>query len=345
MKKKLIVLIVILFSLVLHAEKPKIAVMSLEDQSGKLTEKVKNAASTLLRMQLSSSGEFIVIDETRQEKVLGDMIKEMKKESYKMCYDEKCQIPLGQALSADTILRSTVTELGGLFILGVELIDLAKEAVTKAANAEFDGTESGIGEAVKKVVYNLTVKSAQESKKLKDEEEKRKAQIKLEEEKRKKEEHDLKMKKQREAEIEKRKKEDARMAAYKKELSEAGFKRKSLALTAFLSGAVLTGTGIGLLVYSDKLDVMEHDAYTNYLGSITEDEAVKHRKDVEKYRDQEKVSKIVGGILTGAGAGLILTSIITWSVDSSDEKAVKKKYNISFSLDPVSKMAFLSVNF
>ena len=55
--------------------------------------------------------------------------------------------------------------------------------------------------------------------------------------------------------------------------------------------------------------------------------------------------KIVGGILTGAGAGLILTSIITWSVDSSAEKAVKKKYNISFSLDPVSKMAFLSVNF
>ncbi|HSW61107.1 MAG TPA: hypothetical protein VLJ60_09920, partial [bacterium] len=270
---------------------------------------------------------------------------EMKKESYKMCYDDKCQIPLGQALSADTILRSTVTELGGLFILGVELIDLAKEAVTKAANSEFDGTENGISEAVKKVVYDLTVKSAQESKKLKDEDEKRKAQMKLQEEKRKKQEQDLKMKKQREAEIERKKKEDAKMAAYKKELREAGFKRKALALTAFLSGVALTGTGIGLLVYSDKLNVMEHDAYSNYLAAITEDEAVKYRKDVEKYRDQEKVSKIVGGILTGAGIGLFVTSIVTWSVDSSGEKAVKKKYDISFSLDPISKMAFLSVNF
>ena len=89
----------------------------------------------------------------------------------------------------------------------------------------------------------------------------------------------------------KKEKEDARMAAYKKELSEAGFKRKSLALTAFLSGAVLTGTGIGLLVYSDKLDVMEHDAYTNYLGSITEDEAVKHRKDVENTAIRKKFQK------------------------------------------------------
>jgi len=334
MRKKLIFVIVLIFSFFLYAEKPKLAVMSIDDQSEKLSEKIKNSATTLLRMHLSSSGSFIVIEEGRQQKVLNDLIKEMKKESYKMCYDDKCQIPLGQALSADTILRSTVTELGGVFVLGVELIDLAKEAVTKAANFEFDGTEQGMTEAVKKIVHDLTVKSAQESKKLKDEEEKRKKQ-----------EYDLKMKKQREEEIERKKKEDAKMAAYKKELSEAGFKRKALALTAFLSGAALAGSGIGLLVYSDKLDEMEHDAYSNYLSALKEADAVKYRKDVEKYRDQEKVSKIVGGILTGAGAGLILTSIIAWSVDSSGEKAVKKKYNISFSLDPFSKMAVLSVNF
>ena len=334
MKKTLIFVVVLIFSFFLYAEKPKLAVMSIDDQSEKLSEKIKNSATTLLRMHLSSSGSFIVIEEGRQQKVLNDLIKEMKKESYKMCYDDKCQIPLGQALSADTILRSTVTELGGVFVLGVELIDLAKEAVTKAANFEFDGTEQGMTEAVKKIVHDLTVKSVKESEKLKEEEEKKTAALKKEEEQRQKKELEIKMKKEKE-----------RMSAYKKELSEAGFKRKAFALTAFLSGAALAGSGIGLLVYSGKLDEMEHNAYSDYLSALKEADAVKYRNDVEKYRNQEKISKIAGGILTGAGAGLILTSIIAWSVDSSGEKAVKKKYDISFSLDPFSKMAVLSVNF
>ena len=77
----------------------------------------KNAAQFIWRIH--------VIDETRQRKCSG-IDKEMKKESYKCAMMKSVRSLLGQALSADTILRSTVTELGGLFILGVELMISAK---------------------------------------------------------------------------------------------------------------------------------------------------------------------------------------------------------------------------
>lgn len=345
MKKKFIVLLWICFSFMLYADKPKLAVMSIEDQSGKMTEKVLNSASTLLRMHLASSGEFIVIDESRQNKMLEEIIREKKKESYKMCYDNKCQIPLGQALSADTILRSTVTELGGTYSLGVELVDLAKEAVTKAANAEFDGTEKGAAEAVKKIVRELTFKNAEETKKLKEIEEQRKKQEQLEKEQQEKAGQELKLKKEKEELLAKKKKEEERMSAYKKELKEAGLTRRTLALTSFLSGLAFTGTGIGMFVYSLQLGDKRSEAYDLYLGAETEDEAINYRKDTEEYRDKEKVTKILGGVLTGLGAGLLITGIITWSVDSSKEKEVKKKYKILFSVDPFSKTAMLTLNY
>lgn len=345
MRKKIIALFVILISFAIYADKPKLAVMAIDDQSGKLSEKIRNGATTLLRMHLSSSGQFIVIDEGRQQKMLSEIIKEKKKESYKMCYDDKCQIPLGQALSADTILRSTVTELGGTFAIGVELIDLAKEAVTKAANAEFDGTEEGIAEAVKKITHDLTVKSVEESKKQKEAEEKKKEQERIEAEKKKQMELEIIRKKEREAELLRKKQEEQKMLAYKKELHAAGSTRRAVALTTFLSGIAFSGAGIGLLVYSRQLDWKWNDSYELYLAAKTEEDAVKYRKDVEKYRDQETVTKVLGGIFTGVGAGLVLTGIIAWGVDSKAEKKVKKKYDISFSLDPFSKMAVLSISY
>ena len=345
MKKKLIVLMLICFSFVLYADKPKLAVMSIEDQSGKLTEKITNSATTLLRAHLASSGEFIVIDEGRQQKMLEEIIEEKKKESYELCYDDKCQIPLGQALSADTILRSTITELGGTFSLSVELIDLAKEAVTKAANAEFDGTEQGISEAVKKIVNELTVKSVEESKKLKEIEEQKKKQEKIEKDKKEKAEKELKLKKEREELLAKQKKEEQIRLAYKKELDQAGSTRRALALTSFISGLAFTGTGIGMFVYSKQLGEKWSDSYNLYVEADNEADAIKYRNDVEEVRDKEKVTKVLGGVFTGIGIGLITAGVITWSVDTSKEKAVKKKYKISFQVDPFSKMAFMTLNY
>jgi len=133
-------------------DKLRLAVMEFEDRSGNLSEKTLSDATEYIRGAFVASNKFIVIAKERQENA---MIQQMKKESYKLCNDKKCQIPLGQALSADTILRTTITFLGGQYTITSELIDLAKEATTKGAKATFDGDEKSLISALNEIVSQI----------------------------------------------------------------------------------------------------------------------------------------------------------------------------------------------
>ena len=136
--------------------KPKVAVMPIDDQSGKLKKKVVRAGTEFLRGQLASTGRYVVIDKSRQEAKLKALIWMQKKESYKQCYDKNCQVPLGQALAADTILRTTVTRLGRSCTLNSELVDLAKEATVGAGTADFKCKGKNLKKAIRKVMEQLT---------------------------------------------------------------------------------------------------------------------------------------------------------------------------------------------
>ena len=133
-------------------EKLKLAVMEFEDKSGKLSAETLSNATEYIRGAFVASNKFIVIAKERQENA---MIKQMKKESYKACNDKNCQIPLGQALSADTILRTTITFFAKKYTITSELIDLAKEATTKGAKATFDGSEESLNEALDDIVSQI----------------------------------------------------------------------------------------------------------------------------------------------------------------------------------------------
>lgn len=133
-------------------EKLKLAVMEFEDKSGEVSEKTLSDATEYMRNTIVSSNKYIVIAKERQEKA---MISEMKKESYQSCNDKNCQIPLGQALSADTILRTTITLFGGIYTITSELIDLAKEATISGANATFDGSEKSLRIAIENIVSQI----------------------------------------------------------------------------------------------------------------------------------------------------------------------------------------------
>lgn len=155
--KKIVFFAILLSSFFLFAEEPKskLAVMEIEDISKSLEETVLSKAAEYLRGEFVNSGGFIVIAKERQEK---EMIKQLKKESHSLCKDKKCQIPLGQALSADTILRTNINHFGGVYTINTELIDLAKEATVKGAQFKFDGTEKGLRESIDKIVAKMTGK-------------------------------------------------------------------------------------------------------------------------------------------------------------------------------------------
>ena len=156
MKKICILFLLFLFSARLFAadnEKLILAVMEFEDRSGTLSEKTLSDAAEYLRSAFANSNKFLLIAKERQEKA---MINEMKKESYKACNDKNCQIPLGQALSADTILRTTINFFGGIYTITSEFIDLAREATVIAAKQKFDGSERSLMEALDKIEEKIT---------------------------------------------------------------------------------------------------------------------------------------------------------------------------------------------
>ena len=156
MKKLALIFLMFLFGFQLFAEddddKQKLAVMEFEDLSGKLSPETLAGATEYIRGAFVASNKFIVIAKERQEKA---MIKEMKKESYKSCNDKNCQIPLGQALSADTILRTTINFFGGVYTITAELIDLAKEATVSGAKQNFDGSEKSLMQALDRIVVQI----------------------------------------------------------------------------------------------------------------------------------------------------------------------------------------------
>ena len=133
-------------------EKLRLAVMEFEDRSKKISPETLSDATEYVRASIISSNTYIVISKERQEQ---EMIKEMKKESYKACNDKNCQIPLGQALSADTIMRTTITFFGGVYTISSELIDLEKEATIIGAKKNYNGDEVAMREALDFIVEKV----------------------------------------------------------------------------------------------------------------------------------------------------------------------------------------------
>ncbi|HNT27787.1 MAG TPA: hypothetical protein PKH10_06385 [bacterium] len=153
MRKVLILLALVVVSLALSAEekKAKLAVFDTTDKSKKFSKERLIASAEFIRGEIIASNQFIVIPKERQDKIL---IKEQKKESYKECYDQKCQIPLGQALSADTIVVPTITLFDGIYTLRLEMIDLAKEATVNGATVDFTD-QKNFRDSARKAVQKL----------------------------------------------------------------------------------------------------------------------------------------------------------------------------------------------
>jgi len=136
-------------------DKLRLAVMEFEDKSGKLSKATLSNATEYIRGAFVASNKYIVIAKERQENAI---IQQMKKESHKLCNDKNCQIPLGQALSADTILRTTITFFAKKYTITSELVDLEKEATTKGAKATFNGSEESLNEALDSIVAQIVGK-------------------------------------------------------------------------------------------------------------------------------------------------------------------------------------------
>ncbi|MBM4397453.1 MAG: hypothetical protein FJ087_17420 [Deltaproteobacteria bacterium] len=120
------------------AEPPRVsvAVLDLADGTRTMSRKLLDELTDYLRARLASSGRYIVIDKTRQEEAFKRVLREQQKCRLGDAYAEpSCQIPLGQAVSADAILRASVNRVGSFFYFKAELVDLTREAAVAGATA------------------------------------------------------------------------------------------------------------------------------------------------------------------------------------------------------------------
>ena len=131
--------------------KPIVAVMPMEDETGTYSEEILRRATSYLRSSVASAEGVLVVEESRQNSKLEQIIDDKKRESYRECYDDDCQIPLGKALAADTILRASINRLDQC-VLSLTLVDLAKEAKVDGAKVSLDcrseESQSGLREAI-----------------------------------------------------------------------------------------------------------------------------------------------------------------------------------------------------
>ncbi len=137
MRKSVIFLFVIFLCSSAVVAKPKIAVMDIHDRSNKMSKDLLENATEMIRGKLSATGQFMVIDRSSQQEKMKQMIGKEKKESYNQNYDKESQIPLGRALAADSILRSTISCLGNDCMLSAEIVDIAREVSTKGGTSKF----------------------------------------------------------------------------------------------------------------------------------------------------------------------------------------------------------------
>ena len=159
MKKFCILFVLFLSFCYLFADdddKIKLAVMEFEDMSGTIEENILANATEYLRVVFASTNRYIIISKDRQKDTIKDMRKKFNTDpSYKACTDKNCQIQLGQALSADLIVKTTVTSFAGSYTLSSELIDLEKEATIIAAKEDYDGSDKALKTAIDKLVEKI----------------------------------------------------------------------------------------------------------------------------------------------------------------------------------------------
>ena len=139
-------------------DKPILAVMEIEDKTGKFERKDLQAATEYLLTFLVSSGHYSVVERGRQEEKRKEVIRAQKRESHDPCYDDKCRIELGRALAADTLLVCSIIGMGDSCTMSCRMVPLEKEVADKGALAEFKCNASQFGSAVKAVATQLVEK-------------------------------------------------------------------------------------------------------------------------------------------------------------------------------------------
>lgn len=131
--------------------KPILAVFDVENRRAPLSAQAIDGLTDFLVARIAAGGAFEVVP---REQVKARLV-EQKKESYRSCYAESCQIELGKELAAQLSLSTVVLRIGSGCEVTATLYDLARATAARAATAAGPCTEDGVKAAIRTVADDL----------------------------------------------------------------------------------------------------------------------------------------------------------------------------------------------
>jgi hypothetical protein len=122
------------------AKKPIVAVFGIENRGTSLTPEIVDRLTIYLASKLTESGAYEVVPQDK----LKDALSTKKKDSFKACYAQSCQIEVGQELAANRALSTQLMKVGKTCLVTLNLYDLRTSTAARAATGRGGCDEEGI---------------------------------------------------------------------------------------------------------------------------------------------------------------------------------------------------------
>ncbi len=133
---------------------PVVAVFRIQDTRPKRSRMAPNTLENLsdyLSTLLAEGGDFKVVPKSGITSALSDL----KRASYRQCYDERCQIEVGKAVAAEKLISTKIIRVGKRCIVATSMFNVREEATEKAASHKGRCDEGAVTEGLEQVAAQL----------------------------------------------------------------------------------------------------------------------------------------------------------------------------------------------
>ena len=134
-----------------QAAPPIVAVFGVEDRTGQFDAAALQQLSDYLTTKIGEGGRFQVVPggQIRQR------LREQKKESFKACYDQSCQIEIGRELAAQKSLAGQIVRIGSRCAVLLTLFDLKRATTERSASQKAECAQDPMVAALERAVAAL----------------------------------------------------------------------------------------------------------------------------------------------------------------------------------------------
>jgi Skp family chaperone for outer membrane proteins len=132
--------------------RPVVAVFEIEAAGATVKPAVRANLTRYLATKLAESGVYDVVPPDKVKEALTAR----KKESYKQCFDQSCQIEIGRELAASKSLATQLMKVGSKCVVTSNLYDLRKSTTERAASGKGACDEDEIMTTIEEVVRKLS---------------------------------------------------------------------------------------------------------------------------------------------------------------------------------------------